>query len=198
MTMPDNPTAPFEGQSAVTETVDARRTSGARAQIREVKDQVVGEAKNSFRQARDSAASSLTQSRQQAAERVGGLASAIRSTSDHLRSENQPRVADLTESLAEQAERLSSYLRDRDFGAFQADLQNFARQRPAIAIGAALALGMLAARFFKSSPQRGDDGEPYRGGRYDESERRGSYEGGYGYTGGYGSAESTGGGYVGA
>jgi hypothetical protein len=164
MTMPANPTAPSPGRPAGAETVDVSRTSGARAQIREVKDQVVGEAKNSFRQARDSAASSLTQSRQQAAERIGGIASAIRHTSDHLRSENEPRVADLTQSLAEQAERLSSYLRDRDFRGFQTDLGNFARQRPAVAIGAAVAAGMLAARFFKSSRRPAGTGGGSSGG----------------------------------
>jgi hypothetical protein len=64
-------------------------------------------------------------------------------------------VADLTESFAEQAERLSSYIRDRDFPGFRDDLRNFARRRPGVALGAAVAVGMLAARFFKSSPRTG-------------------------------------------
>lgn len=155
MTMPNNPTALSSGQSAEAEKVDVAGTSGARVQIREVKDQIVSEAKNSFQQARDSASSSLTQSRQKAAERLGGIASAIRNTSEHLRSESEPKVADLTRSLAEQTDRLASYLRERDLRGFQTDLQNFARQRPAIALGAAVAVGMLAARFFKSSQPSG-------------------------------------------
>ena len=93
---------------------EQRVTGGARAQILEVKDQVVDQAKTSFRQARDSATSSLNDSRHQAADKIGGLASAVRSTSEHLRSENQTSVADVTDSLAEQVERLSGYLRDRD------------------------------------------------------------------------------------
>ena len=48
MTMPNNPTALSSGQSAEAEKVDVAGTSGARAQIRDVKDQIVGEAKNSF------------------------------------------------------------------------------------------------------------------------------------------------------
>jgi hypothetical protein len=163
MTMPDNPTAPFPGRSGGTETADVSRTSGARAHIREVKDQVVGEAKHSFQQARDSARSSLTQSRQQAAERIGGIASALRNTSDHLRSDDERGMADLTRSLAEQTERLSAYLRDRDWRGFQADLGNFARQRPGVAIGAAVAAGMLVARFFKSSRRAAGTGGPSRG-----------------------------------
>jgi len=162
MTMPDNPTT--------------------RVQLREVKDQVVSEAKNSFRQARDSATSSLTQSRHQAAERIDGIANAMRTTSEHLRTENEPRVADLTESIAEQAERLSSYLRDRDFRGVQSDLENLARQRPAIAIGTALAVGMLAARFFKSS-QRTDGAGEVAPGRSEGA----SYRSGSGYAGSYGS-----------
>jgi hypothetical protein len=138
-----------------TDSTDEFRTGGARAQIREVKDQVVDQAKSSFRQARDRATSSLSDSRHEAADRIGGIASAFRSTSHHLRSENQPAVANLTDSLAEQVERLSSYLRERDFRSVRDDLENLARRRPAIALGAALALGLLGARFLKSSERSG-------------------------------------------
>jgi ElaB/YqjD/DUF883 family membrane-anchored ribosome-binding protein len=172
MTMPDNPTT--------------------RVQLREVKDQVVSEAKNSFRQARDSATSSLTQSRHQAAERLDGIANAMRTTSEHLRTENEPRVADLTESLAAQADRLSSYLRDRDFRGVQDDLERLARQRPAIAIGAALAVGMLAARFFKSSQRTDGVGEVTPGRSEGASYRSGSE-----YTGSYGSVSPRAGGAYG-
>jgi hypothetical protein len=158
MTMPNDPTASQPEGPVDPEAAWAPESSGARVQIREVKDQVVGEAKNSFRQARDSATSSLNQSREQAAERIGGIAQALHNTSGHLRSENQPRVADLTQALAEQAERLSSYVRERDFGGFQTDAQNFARRRPAVVIGGALAIGLLAARFFKSSGSGGSGG----------------------------------------
>jgi hypothetical protein len=150
MTMPNDLTASPAGMSG-SEAAEQSRKRGARAQIREVKDQVVEQAKNSFRQARDSATSSLTDSRKQAAERIGSFASAVRTTSDHLRSEEQPGVANLTDSLADQAERLSSYLRNRDLRAVRDDAENIARRQPAVAIGVALALGMLAARFLKSS-----------------------------------------------
>jgi hypothetical protein len=188
MTMPHNPTAP-PGDRPSTE-LDTERSSGnARVQIRDVKDQVVNQAKTSFRQARDSATSSLNDSRHQAADRIGGIASAVRSTSEHLRSENQAGVADLTDSLAEQVERLSSYLRDRDLRAFRDDVESFARRKPAVAVGIALGLGMLGARFFKSSrrtsgfeSRRLPSGQAYasgqsEAGQYDREADRG---GGYG------------------
>ena len=187
-------------------------TSSAKEQVREMKDQVVDQAKTSFRQARDSATSSLKDSRQQAADRIGGIASAVRSTSDHLRNENQAGVANLTDSLADQVERLSDYLRDRDLRAFRDDVETFARRQPAVAVGVALALGMLGARFLKSS-QRGE----FRGGsqRFRDEETDwssssgygmssqpgvGGYgtAGGYGTGSGYGSGSGMGGGYGGA
>ena len=170
-------------------------TGGARAQIREVKDQVVGQAKNSLRQAKDSAGSSLNESRSQAADRIGGIASAVRSTSEHLRSGNQASVANLTDSLADQVERLSSYLRDRDLNEFRNDLESFARRQPAVAVGVALALGVLGARFLKSSQRSAASGRSYRDDDYD----RGSFDMGFGPTDSYGmSAQPAGGGYGGA
>lgn len=175
MTMSYDPTA-SPGGSPGAELDSESGSGGARAQIREVKDQVVDQAKTSFRQARDSATSSLNDSRQQAADKIGGLAGAVRSTSEHLRSENQAGVANLTDSLADQVERVSTYLRDRDLGAFRDDIEAFARRQPAVAVGVALALGVLGARFLKSSrrtgearPDRLPPGQAYGSGQFDAS-----------------------------
>lgn len=130
-------------------------TAGAREQVRQVTDQVVGQAKTSLRQARDSATSSLNDSRSQAAERIGGIAEAVRSTSRQLREDHQEKVADLTDSLADQVDRLSSYLRDRNLTDVREDLEQFARRQPALTVGIALALGILGARFIKSSRRDG-------------------------------------------
>jgi hypothetical protein len=184
MTMPNDAT-PSPVRTAGIEAAEERRSGGARAQIREVKDQVVDQARNSFRQARDSATNSLSNSRQQAADRIGGIASAFRSTSDHLRSEHQAGVANLTDSLADQVERVSDYLRDRDLRDLGNDVENLARRQPALVLGAALAIGMLGARFFKSSERSGRR-EEFRGG---QDWDRGNDEGPYGLTGGsYGGA----------
>jgi hypothetical protein len=112
-------------------------------------------------------------------------------------------VANLTDSLAEQVERLSSYLRDRDVRALRDDLENLARRQPAVALGAAVAVGMLVARFIKSSQRSGNAG------RQPAGEGRGGYDfdvdvprsAGYGTgpAGGYGmSSQPAGGGYGGA
>jgi hypothetical protein len=203
MTMPKNDVqaAPSTGSPPM-ETGQQPNTGGPRAQMRDVKEQVVEQAKTSFRQARDSAASSLTDSRNKAADSMGSIAGAVRSTGDRLRSENQASVANLTDSLADQVERLSSYLRSRDLGGVREDLEAFARRQPAVAIGVALAVGVLGARFIKSSQRSGGSGgRAYRGADYEiDTGSRDYASGAYGVgrEGGYGTgSQPAGGGYGG-
>jgi len=146
-TGPATGTAPSSGEPMTGGTT--------RTKIKDVKDQVVDQAKSSFRDARESASSSLNNSRGQAADRIGSIAEAVRGTGDRLRSDNQTGIADLTDSLADSVERFSSYLRDRDFNDIRQDVETFARRQPAVAIGVALAVGLVAARFIKSGPQAG-------------------------------------------
>ncbi len=139
----------------------------AREQIREVKDQVVGQAKNTLQQARDRASSSLGESKGQVADQFGTIAQALRRTTEHLRSEDQPRIAGLTDTVARQIDQVANYLRNKDASAMKADLENLARRQPAIMIGGALVLGLIGARFLKSSkrgPARGSDN--YGSGRF--------------------------------
>jgi ElaB/YqjD/DUF883 family membrane-anchored ribosome-binding protein len=192
MTMPKDDMSTSSGGVPPVGEIDQQSTGGGpRAQIREVKEKVVEEAKSSMRQARDSATSSLNQSRNRAADSIGSIATAVRSTGDRLRSDNQTGVADLTDSLADQAERLSSYLRSRDLRGARDDLERFARQQPAVAIGVALAIGMLGARFIKSSQRGSGEGSrrSYGGSDFDiDTGRRGYGQSGLPAGGGYGGA----------
>jgi hypothetical protein len=52
---------------------------------------------------------------------------------------------------AEQLERLSNNLRDKDVNELLQDAQRLARRQPALFIGGSFAVGLLAARFLKSS-----------------------------------------------
>ena len=176
MTMPD---APSEG-------------TGTREQIRQVRDQVVDQAKTTFREARDRAGSSLADSRRQAADQIGNIAGAFHRTSDTLRNENQERIAGLADSFAGQVEQVAQYLREADLQTIGRDIERLARERPAVVYGAAFAVGLLAARFFKSgadsdasqdawNPDAGYDriragGEPAGLGRASYVRARGGYD----------------------
>jgi len=145
MTMPNT-----EARSSRGET-DGQHAGSAREQIREVKDQVVGQAKTSLQQARDRASSSLGESKGQIADQLGTIADALRRTTEHLRSEDQQRIAGLTETFARQVDQVATYLRNKDARAMRADVENLARRQPAIVVGGALMLGLIGARFLKSS-----------------------------------------------
>jgi hypothetical protein len=164
----------------------------AREQIREVKDQVVDQAKNTFQQARDRASSSLGESKSQMADQFGTVADALRRTTEHLRSEDQQRIAGLTETVARQVDQVANYLRTKDARAMKEDLENLARRQPALMLGGALVLGLIGARFLKSS-ERGRDARRIGQGR--DGERRFGYTG---YDQPFSGQGSRGGGYAGA
>jgi hypothetical protein len=198
MTMP-NTEAP--GSRSITGQQDSFREreggGSAREQIRDVKNQVVGQAKNTFQQARDRAGSSLGESKGQLADQFGGIAAALRRTTEHLRSEDQQRIAGLTDTVARQVEQVADYLRNKDAGAMRQDVENLARRQPALMIGGALILGLIGARFIKSSERRG--GRRYGDGQRYGRERRFDYTG-YDQPstryGGFESEGGTGGGYA--
>ncbi|MEA2722777.1 MAG: hypothetical protein QOH59_548 [Gemmatimonadales bacterium] len=160
MTMPNTEARGSRSETAGQTTARAGDSGTAREQIRDVKDQVVGQARNTLQQARERASSSLGESKSQVADQFGTIAEALRRTTEHLRSEDQQRIAGLTDTVARQVDQVANYLRNKDASAMRADLENLARRQPAIMIGGALVLGLIGARFLKSSkrgPARGSD-----------------------------------------
>jgi hypothetical protein len=157
MTMPDTRGGGREGAAVGTEqalpgtTEGAGTGSGAREQVRQAKDKVVDQAKSTFRDARDRAGSAFSENRFKAADRIGGIGSAFRRTGEQLRGEDQGRVADVTDSVARQIDRVADYLRTADGRTMTRDLEGLARRQPAAVFAGAFALGVLAARFLKSS-----------------------------------------------
>ncbi|HWN18290.1 MAG TPA: hypothetical protein VNO19_05185 [Gemmatimonadales bacterium] len=160
MTMPNT-----EARGGTAGQTRAGDSGTAREQIREVKDQVVGQARNTLQQARERASSSLGESKGQVADQFGTIAAALRRTTEHLRSEDQQRIAGLTETVARQVDQVSNYLRNKDASAMRADLENLARRQPAIMIGGALVLGLIGARFLKSSQRARFNRNPEFSGR---------------------------------
>jgi hypothetical protein len=178
MTMPnDTETRGFRPGRG--ENGDENIGSSAREQIREVKDQVVGQARTTLQQARDRAGSSLGESKTQFADQFGSVAAALRRTTEHLRSEDQQRIAGLTETVARQVDQVADYLRTKDARAMRSDLENLARRQPALILGGALVLGLIGARFLKSSQRdRRSSGANYgRDPRFSYPGNAGSFSG---------------------
>ena len=100
---------------------------------------------------RESAAAQLNSQKEKATDGLGTVASAVRESTLSLRSQQHDVAARFVEQAADQIERFSQRLRDKDVTQLLNDAQQLARRRPALFVGAAFALGVLGARFLKSS-----------------------------------------------
>ena len=117
---------------------------------------------------RDSAAAQLSTQKDRATDGLGSVARAVRQSAEPLRNNQQDTIAQYVEKAADQIERFSTSLRQREVSDLVDDAQRFARRQPALFIAGAFAAGVIGARFLKSSsPNRGRaDVQPYsRAGR---------------------------------
>ena len=127
------------------------------------------------------------------------VAQAIREAGNGMR-EQQPQIAGFVDTAAQRVEDASGYLRQHDAGEVVDNVQRWARQQPAMVVGGGLAIGLLLGRFLKSgssgSSGRSNGGQSGNG-RYDGGSSLG-YSSGLGAgASGYGSYETSAGGYAG-
>ncbi|MGH9373233.1 MAG: hypothetical protein ACRD15_17065 [Vicinamibacterales bacterium] len=101
--------------------------------------------------ARKSVTSQLSTQKDRATDSLGDLAQAVRRSTQSFRDSQQDTVARYIESAAGQIEQFSSRLRERDVTDQIRDVQQFARRQPAVFIAAAFTVGLVSARFLKSS-----------------------------------------------
>jgi len=96
------------------------------------------------------ASSALSSQKDRAADGIKSVIDAVRQTGESLREKNGT-IAGYADSAASQLERFSTQLRDRDVSELMDEVSSFARRQPALFIGGGVALGLVAARFLKSS-----------------------------------------------
>ena len=102
-------------------------------------------------QVRQKATSQLNEQKTRATDSLGSVAEAVRQSTRQLRDQQFDTVAQVVERAADQIERFTNHLRERDLNDLVAEAQQFARQQPAMFIGSSFAAGLLAARFIKAS-----------------------------------------------
>jgi hypothetical protein len=116
---------------------------------------------------RERAAAQLSTQKDKATDGLGSVAQAVRQSTRQLRDEQHDTLAGYVERAADQIDRLSQQLRDKDVGELFEEAQRLARRRPALFIGSAFAVGVFGARFFKSSSRA--DGDYERASSYRDS-----------------------------
>lgn len=79
------------------------------------------------------------------------VAGALQMTGEHLRSSEQERVARFAQQAADRVRQLSESIRDAEPRELIRRAEEVARREPALFLGGAFVLGLLGARFLKSS-----------------------------------------------
>ena len=120
-------------------------------------------------QVRERAAAQLASQKEKASDSLGSVIQAVRQTTGQLRSDKHDTMAGYIDQAADQIDRWSQRLREKDVNEIVRDVQQLARRQPAAFIGSAFALGLVGARFIKSSAERRE-----RSGAYSEDWRRGN------------------------
>lgn len=89
--------------------------------------------------------------RDQAAERIRRVGTAMRSVGQELRDQDDAFVAKYAESIGTGIDRVATYVSVLEPGSLVADATRLARSRPAWFFGGAFLAGLAAGRFLKSS-----------------------------------------------
>jgi len=106
-------------------------------------------------QIRQQAGSRFDDQKQAAAAGLASLAGAVRQMGEGLKQQDQGPIpqfaAEYGQVIANQVERLSGYLREKDLHEVVQDVESFARRQPAYFLAGAFLLGLAGSRFLKSS-----------------------------------------------
>ena len=166
---------------------------GVAAQAQERVGQVAGQAQEQVSRvvdrAQEQAKSQLGGQVSRAAEGLGTVAEAVGAVGQQLREKDQAALAQYANQAADRIERFSHYLRERDVNELLGEAQRLARRQPTLFMGGAFALGLVAARFLKSSSEKTREQEEYyypEYGAYRDRYRHATSPYGYNYPPGVG------------
>jgi hypothetical protein len=138
-----------------------QREGGLSARTEEAAGRAREAAIERVEQARDRAREGIDRGKQQMADRIRRLGSALHSASDDLREEDSA-IARYGDMASETIERAANYVGSADLKTTVRDVENFARREPALFFGGAFLLGLAAGRFLRSSAGRSEKGEGSR------------------------------------
>lgn len=154
-----------EGQKAPLNLVDnSKKPTGSTgsspgtgtATARSLYDQAKETAGQAYEAVSEKAAGKLDEQRSTLSGGLTAVADSVRQVSSNLGSSQTDSglaeaAAKYTDTAARKIENVADYFDTKDVRAMARDLESFARRNPAIFIGAAFGLGLLVARFLKST-----------------------------------------------
>jgi hypothetical protein len=118
--------------------------SGLKAEVKQQAAQLTS-------RARERATSGIEDTLSRAAGELHSVANALRQCGSDMNTDRDGVLTPYVEQVADQVNRLSGFLENRSVDDLAREVQGFARRNPAVFLGACFGIGVLAARFLKSS-----------------------------------------------
>jgi hypothetical protein len=137
-------------------------TQQMKDEVKGLANQAKEETKKLAGQARGQVEQLVTQQRDQVAVRLGSVAGALRDVGRKLQEEDQGGFGRYADQAAQQVDKLSNYLREKDLNlnSLVRDTETLARRRPELFLGGTFLAGLLLARFLKASAPDTGYGQP--------------------------------------
>ncbi|HEX8267086.1 MAG TPA: hypothetical protein VF596_16915 [Pyrinomonadaceae bacterium] len=133
-------------------------TSKAKDMLNQAKTATGEVASQALGQVQEKASTFVDTKTSDVAQSLTGVADTVRQFTETLRTNQDTPIAQTVaqygDTVTNQVERIADYLDRADLQKLTRDVESFARRNPAIFIGSAFALGIVAARFIKSSQRR--------------------------------------------
>lgn len=128
-------------------------TDAAGSVLEDTKEQVSQGVKSVTSEAKERTTSAIHRSKHKLATQISDVATAIKHSGDELeQSKNvEDTIAYYAKNAGDKIQDVANYLDNKEVGEMLRDVEGFARRQPAIFVGGAVALGLLAARFVRSS-----------------------------------------------
>ena len=150
--MERQPDTPMTGNVMTNEsTPGSTPQSGAEGAVEQAKQTVANVANQAKGQATGKVQSSVSQGKERTARALGAVAESLRSAGNDLRGRDEGMIGQFIDGAADRASRIADHLNNSDPNALLDDLENYARREPAVFLGGAFVVGLIAARFLKSS-----------------------------------------------
>ena len=93
----------------------------------------------------------FSKEKEKAVEELRKVEEIFQQTSRQMKEQEMGAASQYTEWIAEQIQRFSGYLKEKDINQLMSGIKQFAQRRPELFLGSALTTGFLLARFLKSS-----------------------------------------------
>jgi len=145
-------TSTYTSDNPASQSISATSTAAAKSLYDQAKDT----AGHAYDAATEKAASKFDEKKSDISGGLSSVAGSVRTVSQNLRSSDAQNAittttAKYTDTAARKLEDVANYFETHDMRQMMSDAEDFARRNPAIFIGGAAVLGLLAARFIKSS-----------------------------------------------